>query len=636
MILDSRGEAVIFWKGSYKIQLQDATGAPVWTVDNVTAVPAFLFTNLLDAPSTYAGASNYLVRVNAGLTGLEFVNPSTVLLNLFAQSAAELAAAVTPTFYYYLWGDVRRYGAIGDDTTDAQGAFTKALLQSYQPTGAAIHIPAGKYQWLTLQAAAVAYMQIDSDIGPLIYGDGPDKSILKFPAAGVNVSVLAQRAALGECKGLVLRDFSIDCQGTNATNGCGQLNATALQLNGQTGFIVDNVLVKNASRVSGASGIGGIGMSNGGGVISPQGELRDIEVTNTSKGGIDVTTGSDGIAITKGYIHDVQGNLFTPGLQINGGLNVRVDGLRIKNTQGAGVLISDGAGNVADVVLNGVQVTGAGTLGSGAGVQGDGLRITKIAGGIQRVTVNACEFIACGQAANEGSGIYAIGGTGLFISNTICQGNNFDGYRIGNYTNVQITGGWAFGNNQKGTTGSGIRLENACDGVNINGLSTYDSTTVPTQNFGMIGAAGATLNNYLIQNVDLRYNINGPISMGVGFLGIGRLRFRGEQQTANAGAATTSLSFMDNTDIFIALTQIQAKKSDSTARANFTRTASFFRNGGNTTLGALAALTTIDNVPAYVGPTLAAPGSTYADITCTGVAAAGTVNWRWEADVSVL
>jgi hypothetical protein len=46
----------------------------------------------------------------------------------FVQSAAEIAAGVTPTHYEYPVGDVRRYGAFGtgDETTELQNAFTVA------------------------------------------------------------------------------------------------------------------------------------------------------------------------------------------------------------------------------------------------------------------------------------------------------------------------------------------------------------------------------------------------------------------------------------------------------------------------------------------------------------------------------
>ena len=43
------------------------------------------------------------------------------------RSAAEIAAGVTPTDYYYDWGDVRRYGAVGDGVTDDTTAIQNAI-----------------------------------------------------------------------------------------------------------------------------------------------------------------------------------------------------------------------------------------------------------------------------------------------------------------------------------------------------------------------------------------------------------------------------------------------------------------------------------------------------------------------------
>jgi len=39
VILDARGEASIFWEGAYKVQLQDSTGAVIWTQDNLQSQP---------------------------------------------------------------------------------------------------------------------------------------------------------------------------------------------------------------------------------------------------------------------------------------------------------------------------------------------------------------------------------------------------------------------------------------------------------------------------------------------------------------------------------------------------------------------------------------------------------------------
>lgn len=46
---------------------------------------------------------------------------------LYPRTAAEIAAGVTPTLYFYPPGDVRRYGAVGDGITDDSFAFQQAL-----------------------------------------------------------------------------------------------------------------------------------------------------------------------------------------------------------------------------------------------------------------------------------------------------------------------------------------------------------------------------------------------------------------------------------------------------------------------------------------------------------------------------
>lgn len=46
---------------------------------------------------------------------------------LYTRSTAEIAAGITPTAYRYVWGDIRRYGAVGDGTTDDTAAVQRWL-----------------------------------------------------------------------------------------------------------------------------------------------------------------------------------------------------------------------------------------------------------------------------------------------------------------------------------------------------------------------------------------------------------------------------------------------------------------------------------------------------------------------------
>jgi hypothetical protein len=61
----------------------------------------------------------------------------------FAQTDAESAANVTPIHFEYLPGDVRRYGAVADDSTDCTAAIQAAINQANYDSGAPVYLPAG-------------------------------------------------------------------------------------------------------------------------------------------------------------------------------------------------------------------------------------------------------------------------------------------------------------------------------------------------------------------------------------------------------------------------------------------------------------------------------------------------------------
>lgn len=144
IILDARGEAVIFWDGAYKIQLQDPTGAPLWApIDNVTGIypgSASLVPttdNAFDLGSAaFAWRNLYLGANHAAL-----LDPTTGNIGYWARTAAEIAAAVTPTIYFFPPGDVRRYGA------DATGAASSAsAFQQASSANKSVWMPEGVYK----------------------------------------------------------------------------------------------------------------------------------------------------------------------------------------------------------------------------------------------------------------------------------------------------------------------------------------------------------------------------------------------------------------------------------------------------------------------------------------------------------
>lgn len=102
---------------------------------------------------------------------------------LWPQTAAELAAAVTPSDYAYPPGNVLRYGAVGNGTTDDTTAVANAIAVAKSTTFAStsVYFPAGTY---LIDDGTLTYGS--SATGILFYGDGPTSSTLKLALDGTN------------------------------------------------------------------------------------------------------------------------------------------------------------------------------------------------------------------------------------------------------------------------------------------------------------------------------------------------------------------------------------------------------------------------------------------------------------------
>ena len=69
VILDARGEAMVFWQGAYKVVLRDASDVIIWTVDNVVGGDVVLAADLATASSTKGGALVGFLQSGAGAVG---------------------------------------------------------------------------------------------------------------------------------------------------------------------------------------------------------------------------------------------------------------------------------------------------------------------------------------------------------------------------------------------------------------------------------------------------------------------------------------------------------------------------------------------------------------------------------------
>lgn len=185
IILDGRGEASIFWDGAYKVQLQDASGTPIWTQDNLqsqqngftaTLVPAV--TNTIDLGSSGFSWRNGYFGTNlfVGPDAVPVIDP-TGNIGYIKRTAAETAAGVTPTNFVYAPGVVDRYGTNSNPgVTDMGPALNTAITVALTAAGSglagvAVRFGAGAYNIATKPVFGAASTNIiPVDIGGAGYG----------------------------------------------------------------------------------------------------------------------------------------------------------------------------------------------------------------------------------------------------------------------------------------------------------------------------------------------------------------------------------------------------------------------------------------------------------------------------------
>lgn len=142
VILDARGEALIFWNGVYKVELRDAADVLIWTVDqvlgfgNVGLLSVDTRTILAAITGQAVGSTRYLTE--AGREGTFVWSSANLATKVTADTAQGIyvAPASAPTGASGAWvrkfsgeHNVKWFGATGDGTTVDYAAFV--ALQNY-------------------------------------------------------------------------------------------------------------------------------------------------------------------------------------------------------------------------------------------------------------------------------------------------------------------------------------------------------------------------------------------------------------------------------------------------------------------------------------------------------------------------
>lgn len=127
-------------------------------------------------------------------------------------TAAETSASITPTYYYYPPGDIRRYGATtgaGDNSTAIQSAIN---------SGSEVYIPSGTWSFATT---------LTFTSGANIRGEGFQNSVLSYTGSG---TAMASATPSVRTYGQVFRFFKVSDGGTGTLGiNLGSVSSAELQ-----------------------------------------------------------------------------------------------------------------------------------------------------------------------------------------------------------------------------------------------------------------------------------------------------------------------------------------------------------------------------------------------------------------------
>lgn len=409
VVLDARGEALIYWSGAYKVELRDASNNLIWTVDNV-----------------FLDAGEFVF--NGGTIADFLKNKSDLIVNSISALRAVDKTKFTQVFVtgYYVAGDggggqywydgadttsadnggtiivaadggrwklayvgsisVKQFGAKGDGVTDDAPSFLAATTAV-----SSAHVPAGVY---VLDA-----MTFPASLKTLS-GDGAASVLLAKAALSGGATTWLSFNFQSD---LTLRDFAINISSTTHPTVVG------IQIGAAARVLVDNITVTDGGRMP-------FFISASGGVIISNSHITDfaqsaIVVDNASSnvhvdhvispsqgtGNSCVFTGGSYHKVTNSYFGGAGSVFFT--IALIGTNYSSVENCIALGTTLEAIQITDGSNNA---IRNNIIICGVGHNDFGISVFGD--------------TVDAK------YNAVTGNLVYGAGGSGIGVSANYISG----------------------------------------------------------------------------------------------------------------------------------------------------------------------------------------------------------------------
>ena len=506
---------------------------------------------------------------------------------------------------------VKDYGAVGNGTTDDTAAIQAAITANY---GGEIYFPAGTYK-------ITSGLTITSGIKLSGSGWG---SVIKVDSTVTRFLPLLAQNLVTPITGLAIRDLAFD-----GSLKC-QLDAGVIQLNNCVGFAVDHVRVFNAGTPgeSTSQGVNGISFSAGSlGSTGSQGSITNCLIEATTKGGINWTSEAVNGYIAGNIVRNCTGNTQTPGIQINGGYNVKVIGNSIYGCQGNGVYIAtSGTAGTERSSRYGIFV---GNHSYNNGFHGfEWANGTTVYFGRNIIANNH----AYGNGTTAGSGFQLQNDTNAIVTGNYAYLNGYNGFSLsgGTFTtNISLSNNKAENNNQLGvSTASGFYIGGTgLANLRLVNNEAIDTQGSPTQRYGLIIDGSPTISGLYIRNFLHSGSVNKPgisISSGAVLTGID-VELTYDNTTTDATATNTAVLVIPDLSAVSYRTNILAKSSTGADRAHYDKEMLAYRNGGGATVqGSAVTYFEVESNAAWDAVTHVTGNFLTSRITG---AAATTINW---------